>query len=154
MRKTSSSRKKKRKKFVLLLKHQQPTCHVDEPVRQLNCSGMATQGRAGIVDTAPESSHLKTLELYIFQYTYIYVHKIMQTKKKREEREKYKYCIYYHTYNQSGTLGMHQEGENVRGLTETPLFVHIYTGGCRIYSQSAISETPSLTYYLLYTRIQ
>jgi len=42
----------------------------------------------------------------------------------------------------------------VRGLAETPLFVHIYTGGCWIYSQSAISETPSLTYYLLYTRIQ
>ena len=94
----------------------------------------------------------KTLELYIFQY--IYVHEIMQTKKRRREKEKYKYYIYYHTYNQSGALGMHQEGENVRGLAETPLFVHVYTGGCQIYSQSAISKTPSLTYYLLYMRIQ
>ena len=51
-------------------------------------------------------------------------------------------------------LGMCQEGENVRGLAETPLFVHIYTRGCWIYSQSAISKTPSLTYYLLYMRIQ
>jgi len=33
------------------------------------------------------------------------------------------------------------------------LFVHVYTGGFQIYSQSAISKTPSLTYYLLYTRI-
>jgi len=50
---------------------------------------------------------------------------------------------------------LHQETRipPVRGLTETPLFVHIYTGGCRIYSQSAISKTPSLTHYLLYTRI-
>jgi len=77
----------------------------------------------------------------------------MQTKKKREEREKYKYCIYYHTYNQSGMLGTCQEGENVRGLIKTPLFIHVYTGGCRIYSQSAISKTPSLTYYLQYMRI-
>jgi len=30
----------------------------------------------------------------------------------------------------------------VRGLAETPLFVHVYTGGCQIYSQSAISENP------------
>jgi len=74
-------------------------------------------------------------------------------EKKREEREKYKYCIYYHTYNQSGALGMHQEGENVRGLVKTPLFIHVYTRGCQIYSQSAISKTPSLTYYLLYMRI-
>ena len=43
--------------------------------------------------------------------------------------------------------------QDVRGLAETPLFVHIYTWGCRIYSQSAISETPSLTHCLLYTRI-
>ena len=41
----------------------------------------------------------------------------------------------------------------VRGLTETPLFVHTYTRGCWIYSQSAISKTPSLTHYLLYIRI-
>jgi len=75
-------------------------------------------------------------------------------KKKKEEKEKYKYYIYYHTYNQSGALGTCQEGENVRGLAETPLFVHTYTGGCQIYSQLAISETPSLTHYLLYTRIQ
>jgi len=38
----------------------------------------------------------------------------------------------------------------VRGLIKTPLFIHIYTGGCQIYSQSAISKTPSLIYYLLY----
>jgi len=43
-------------------------------------------------------------------------------KKRKEEKEKYKYYIYYHTYNQSGMLGMCQEGENVRGLAETPLF--------------------------------
>jgi len=47
--------------------------------------------------------------LYIFQYIHIYVHETVQTKKKRKE-EKYKYYIYYHTYNQSGTLGTHQEG--------------------------------------------
>jgi len=41
--------------------------------------------------------------------------------------------------------------QTVRGLIETPLFIHVYTGGCWIYSQSAISETPSLTYYLQYT---
>jgi len=43
--------------------------------------------------------------------------------------------------------------DNVRGLVETPLFIHVYTGGCRIYSQSAISKAPSLTYYLQYMRI-
>jgi len=142
---------KRKKTFVLLLKCQQPTWHMDEPARQLNHSGMVTQGRAGIVDTALESSHLLHWNC-IYSSIYIYVHKIMQTKKKKE-REKYKYCIYYHTYNQSGALGMCQEGENVRGLVETPLFVHVHTGGCRIYSQSAISETPSLIYYLLYMRI-
>ena len=41
----------------------------------------------------------------------------------------------------------------VRGLVKTPLFIHVYTRGCQIYSQSAISKTPSLTYYLQYTRI-
>jgi len=79
--------------------------------------------------------------------------KLCKQKKRKKEKEKYKYYIYYHTYNQSGALGMRQEGENVRGLAETPLFVHIYTGGCQIYSQSAISETPSLIHYLLYMRI-
>jgi len=38
--------KKRKKNFVLLLKHQQLMCCVDEPARQLNHSGMATQGRA------------------------------------------------------------------------------------------------------------
>jgi len=52
-------KKQKNKKLVLLLKHQQLTCHMDEPVRQLNHSGMATQGRASVVDTVPESSRLK-----------------------------------------------------------------------------------------------
>ena len=47
----------------------------------------------------------------------------------------------------------HQNAD-VRGLAETPLFVHVYTGGCWIYSQSAISKTPSLIHYLLYMRIQ
>jgi len=42
---------------------------------------------------------------------------------------------------------------HVRGLVKTPLFIHVYTRGCQIYSQLAISETPSLTYYLQYTRI-
>jgi len=42
---------------------------------------------------------------------------------------------------------------SVRGLIKTPLFIHVYTRSCQIYSQSAISETPSLTYYLQYTRI-
>jgi len=121
---------------------------MDKLARQLNRSGVVTQGRASIVDTAPESSHLKHWNCI---YPSIYIYMCTNEKKKRE---KYKYCIYYHTYNQSGMLGMRQEGENVRGLTETPLFVHIYTGGCWIYSQSDISETPSLTYYLLYMRIQ
>ena len=40
-----------------------------------------------------------------------------------------------------------------RGLMETPLFIHVYTRGCWIYSLLAISETPSLTYHLLYMRI-
>jgi len=79
--------------------------------------------------------------------------KLCKQKKRKKEKEKYKYYIYYHTYNQSGALGMRQEGENVRGLAETPLFVHIYTGGCQIYSQLAIPEALSLTHYLLYTRI-
>ena len=30
----------------------------------------------------------------------------------------------------------------VRGLAETHLFVHVYTRGCWIYSQLAISENP------------
>ena len=45
------------------------------------------------------------------------------------------------------------QSNSVRGLIETPLFIHVYTGGCWIYSQSAISKTPSLTYYLQYMRI-
>jgi len=113
---------------------------------------MATQGRASIVDTALESSHLKHWKC-IYPSIYICARNCANEKKRRE-KEKHKYYTYYHTYNQSGTLGTRQEGENVRGLAETPLFVHIYTGGCQIYSQSAISETPSLTYYLLYMRIQ
>ena len=126
---------------------------MDKPVRQLNNSGMATQGRASVVDTVLESSHLihgNCIHSSIYMCTKLCKQK---NKKQKKEREKYKYCIYYHTYNQSGALGMHQEGENVRGLIETPLFVHVYTRGCQIYSQLAISETPSLIYYLLYTRI-
>ena len=34
------------------------------------------------------------------------------------------------------------QNAGVRGLTETPLFVHVYTRGCWIYSQLAISENP------------
>ena len=49
---------KTKKKLVLLLKHRQLTCHMDEPARQLNRSGMATQGRASVVDTVLESSCL------------------------------------------------------------------------------------------------
>jgi len=112
---------------------------------------MVTQGRAGVVDTVPESSHLLHWNcIYSSIYMCAQNH---ANEKKRERKRKYKYCIYYHTYTQSGTLGTCQEGENVRGLVETPLFIHVYTGGCQIYSQLAISETPSLTYYLQYMRI-
>jgi len=58
-----------------------------KPARQLNRSGMVTQGRAGVVDTALESSCLKTLELYIFQYIYICARNRANKKKKRRERE-------------------------------------------------------------------
>ena len=46
-----------------------------------------------------------------------------------------------------------QEGENVRGLVKPLVYTCLYQGLPDIYSQSAISETPSLTYYLQYTRI-
>jgi len=94
---------------------------MDEPVRQLNRSGVAAQGRAGVVDTAPESSCLKHQNcIYSSIYIYMCMKPCKQKKKKKKKKkerkeEKYKYYIYYHTYNQSGTLGMHQEGENVRG---------------------------------------
>ena len=68
--------KNKKKLFVLLLKHQQPTCYVDKPARQLNCSGMATQGRASVVGTALESSHLLHWNC-IYSSIYIYEHEIM-----------------------------------------------------------------------------
>jgi len=49
--------------------------------------------------------------------------------------------------------GSKKRKRGVRGLIKTPLFIHVYTRGCCIYSQLAISKTPSLTYYLQYTRI-
>jgi len=63
-----------------------PTYCVDKPARQLNCSGVATQGRAGIVDTAPESSHLLHWKC-IYSSIYIHVHEIVQTKKKKREEK-------------------------------------------------------------------
>jgi len=80
-------KKKKKKQLVLLLKCRQPTCHMDKPVRQLNRSGMVTQGRASVVDTAMESSHLKHQNC-IYSSIYIYVHETMQTTKKKEKRER------------------------------------------------------------------
>jgi len=123
---------------------------MDEPARQLNHSGMATQGRAGIVDTVPESSHLLHWNC-IYSSIYIYVHKIvqMERKEKKEKREKkYKYCMYIlpHIHLEWCT-GMCQEGENVRGLIETPLFIHVYTGGCQIYSD--FQKWPNVLHFLI-----
>jgi len=78
---------KKKKNSVLLLKRQQPTCHMNEPARQLNHSGMATQGRAGIVDTVLESSHLLHWNCI---YSSIYIcarNRANEKKKERRERE-------------------------------------------------------------------
>ena len=48
---------------------------------------MATQGRAGVVDTAPESSHLKHWNC-IYSSIYIYVHETMQMKNKNKKRRR------------------------------------------------------------------
>jgi len=152
MRKTSSKKQKPKTKTktFLLLKCQQLMCHMDEPARQLNCNGMATQGRASIVDTVPESSHLLHWNCV---YSSIYMcTKLCKWKKKKERERENTGTVYTTTHTpRVAHWGCTQEGENVRGLVETPLFIHVYTGCCWIYSQSAISETPSLTYYLQYT---
>jgi len=59
---------------------------MDEPARQLNHSGMATQGRASIVDIVLGSTCLLHWNC-IYSSTYIYVHEIVQIKKERSERE-------------------------------------------------------------------
>jgi len=68
--------------------------------RQLNHSGMATQGRASVVDTALASSHS-----FCFNFNFSQVHMWAQNhantkqNKKREKGRKNKYCTYYFTHN-------------------------------------------------------
>jgi len=66
-------------------------------VKQLNCSGVATQGRAGIVDTVLESSRLLHWNC-TYSSIYIYVHKIVQTKKKKKKRERNTSTVYTTTH--------------------------------------------------------
>jgi len=134
--------KTKTKNFVLLLKRRQPMCHVDEPARQLNCSGMATQGRASIVDTALESSCLAHWNC-IYSSIYICAQNCANKKKKRKERKREIQVLYIlpHIQPEWHTGDAPRRGE-CKGAHWDPLFVHVYTRDCRIYSQLAISENP------------
>jgi len=87
----------KKKKLVLLLKHQQPMCCMDKPARQLNHSGMATQGRAGVVDTALESSRLKHWNC-IYSSIYICAQNHANKKKKRKKKKRNTSTIYTTTH--------------------------------------------------------
>jgi len=109
-------------------------------VRQLNCSGMVTQGRAGVVDTVPASSRS-----FHFKFYYSQIHLQAQNhanakERKKRERKQVLYIL-LHIQLEWHTGDVPRRGE-CKEAHQGLLVCTYYIGGCQKYSQLAISRNP------------
>jgi len=128
-------KKKKKKKKTFCITSQTSTTNMPrgEPVRQLNCSGVATQAEpALLIQHQRSKSCLLHWELYIFQYIYMCT-KSCKWKKKREEREKIQVLYILPHTPRVACLDVPRRGE-CKGAHWDPLVYICLYWGLRIYS--------------------